>query len=40
VKRPYLVWARNALKVKDDVAAREHFEKAFTAAPQDVDTLL
>jgi tetratricopeptide (TPR) repeat protein len=40
VKRPYLVWARNALKVKDDTAAREHFEKAFTAAPQDVDTLL
>src|SRR5258705_4525569 len=40
VKRPYLVGARNALKAKDDTGAREHFEKAFTAAPQDVDTLL
>ena len=40
VERPYLDWARFALKAKDEVAAREHFEKALVAAPQDPDTLL
>jgi tetratricopeptide (TPR) repeat protein len=40
VKRPYLQWARNALKAKNDAIAREHFEKALLAAPQDIDTLL
>jgi tetratricopeptide (TPR) repeat protein len=40
VKRPYLQWARNALKGKDEGVAREHLEKALLAAPQDVDTLL
>ena len=40
VDRPYLAWARAAVKGKDDLAAREHFEKALIAAPSDVTTLL
>jgi tetratricopeptide (TPR) repeat protein len=40
VARPYLDWARAAIKAKDDGAAREHFEKALIAAPGDVTTLL
>jgi len=40
VARPYLDWARAAIKAKDDVVAREHFEKALNAAPSDVTTLL
>lgn len=40
VARPYLAWARAAIKGGDDRVAREHFEKALIAAPNDVATLL
>jgi Tfp pilus assembly protein PilF len=40
VARPYLQWARYALKNKDDSVAREHFEKALVAQPKDTAALL
>ncbi len=40
VKRPFLAWARNALKAKDTVAAKEHFEKGLVATPNDPELLL
>jgi len=40
VRRPYLAWARNALKAKNASVAAEHFEKALIANPLDVDALL
>ena len=40
VKRPYLQWARYAVKAKNDAVAREHFEKAIQKDPRDADALL
>lgn len=40
VARPYLQWARYALRNKDDSVAREHFEKALIAQPKDTAALL
>jgi tetratricopeptide (TPR) repeat protein len=40
VARPYLAWARAAVLAKDEAAARELFEKALAASPDDVETLL
>jgi hypothetical protein len=39
VERPYLAWARAALLAKDDVIAKEHFEKGLVATPFDAPLL-
>lgn len=39
VERPYLAWARAALREKNDVVAKEHFEKGLVATPLDPQLL-
>lgn len=40
VERPWLDWARYALRRKEPTVAMEHFEKGLIASPADVDLLL
>lgn len=40
VERPYLDWARHAIKRKEFDVATEHFEKGYVKTPNDVDLLL
>ncbi len=39
VEKPYLDWARYAIKRKDWTVAKEHFEKGMLATPENVDIL-
>ncbi len=40
VKRPYLDWARYALKRKERTVAKEHFEKGIIQDPQNIEMLV
>lgn len=40
VERPYLRWARAAVKNKDLAVAQEHFEKGLVATPDDAELLV